>query len=185
MILSCRIVFLSGGNNLKNKTKLRYQILILLCSILYLALLIKIIILKNGTIYQNNFNLQLFSFLREYQYLGLTFNLIANVLGNIALFVPLSIILKYYFIFLSNGQIIFIGTCTSLSFELIQLATRWGIFDINDIILNTIGCIIGILLYLIIQKLKNSNLVTIIFLSSFTTLYILSAYAYYPRFIMI
>lgn len=169
---------------MENKTKLLYRTLILLCSILYLALLIKVIILKNGAIYQNNINLQLFSFLREYQYLGLTFNLIINVLGNIALFIPLSIILKYYFSFLSNGHIIFIGTCTSLSFELIQLATRWGIFDINDIILNAIGCIIGVLIYVVIKRLKNSNLVTTIFLSSFTTMSILSAYTYYPRFIM-
>lgn len=169
---------------MENKTKLLYRTLILLCSILYLALLIKVIILKNGAIYQNNINLQLFSFLREYQYLGLTLNLIVNVLGNIALFIPLSIILKYYFSFLSNGHIIFIGTCTSLSFELIQLATRWGIFDINDIILNAIGCIIGVLIYVVIKRLKNSNLVTTIFLSSFTTMSILSAYTYYPRFIM-
>ena len=169
---------------MENKTKLLYRTLILLCSILYLALLIKVIILKNGAIYQNNINLQLFSFLREYQYLGLTLNLVVNVLGNIALFIPLSIILKYYFSFLSNGHIIFIGTCTSLSFELIQLATRWGIFDINDIILNAIGCIIGVLIYVVIKRLKNSNLVTTIFLSSFTTMSILSAYTYYPRFIM-
>lgn len=169
---------------MENKTKLLYRTLILLCSILYLALLIKVIILKNGAIYQNNINLQLFSFLREYQYLGLTLNLIVNVLGNIALFIPLSIILKYYFSFLSNGHIIFIGTCTSLSFELIQLATRWGIFDINDIILNAIGCIIGVLIYVVIKRLKNSNLVTTIFLSSFTTMSILSTYTYYPRFIM-
>ena len=169
---------------MENKKNKLYQILIFLCSILYLALLIKIIILKNGAIYHNNINLQLFSFLREYQHLGLTFNLIVNVLGNIVLFIPLSIILKYYFSFLSNGHIIFIGTCTSLSFELIQLATRWGIFDINDIILNAIGCIIGILIYIVIKKLKSSNLITTLFLSSFTTMSMLSVYTYYPRFIM-
>ncbi len=160
-----------------------FQKFMLLSTILYLGLLIKIIVFKNGTYYQNNINLTLFSFIKEYQYLGITKNFIINVFGNIILFMPLSIILKYYFNFLRNGHIIFIGTFTSISFELIQLATNWGIFDVDDVLLNTLGTILGILVYYLIKKIRHYKLIIPIILSSFTTVSILSIYSYYPRLI--
>ncbi|WP_405083176.1 VanZ family protein [Paenibacillus chitinolyticus] len=80
-------------------------------------------------------------------------SLIYNFFGNILLFVPFGILLpllyisfkkfKNYFLFLIS---------TILCIEFIQLFTRVGIFDIDDIVLNSIGGVLG---YFIIKKLLN------------------------------
>ena len=89
-----------------------------------------------------------------------------QVLGNIALFVPLSIILLNYCKCLNNTNIIFISFFTSFSFELIQLSTGWGIFDVDDILLNTIGGIIGLIIYRLFN-FKQNNFTSTIFLINF------------------
>lgn len=150
------------------------KIIISLCTIYYLWMFLRIIILKNGfNNYNHNFNLELFDFIN---YIGLNKTFFVNFLGNIFIFVPLSIILKYHFNFLTSYNIIFIGFITSLSFELIQLATGWGIFDLDDILLNTLGTILGIVIYHYLNK-KN---ITSQFLISFGTLGLLITYNYYP-----
>lgn len=132
---------------IKAKTKNLILTIIILCSCYYLLILIRTIIQSSSFIdLPNHCNLVLFNFLGQYQQIGLTRILINNIIGNIVPFVLLSIILKRYFSFLSNDNIIFIGFMTSLSFELIQFATTWGIFDVDDILFNTLGCILGILL---------------------------------------
>ena len=115
-------------------------------------MLIRIIILKNGFIDMGyNSNLVLFDFINQYHQSGLT-KVLLKYYYNVSLFVPLSIILRHYFSFLNNYNIAFIGFFTSLSFELIQLGTGWGVFDIDDIFLNTLGCLIGIIIYHFINQ---------------------------------
>lgn len=47
----------------------------------------------------------------------------------------------------------------SSAIELGQLFLRWGTFQLSDIAQNTFGGIIGAILYLAIQKLKNAMLI--------------------------
>lgn len=73
---------------------------------------------------------------------------IINIIGNIVGFIPLG----YYItsIFLKNKTILNIikyTIITILIIEIIQLFTLLGHFDIDDIILNTIGSIFGFILY--------------------------------------
>ena len=100
--------------------------------------------------------------------------------GNVSLFIPLSIILRHYFSFLNNYNIAFIGFFTSLSFELIQLGTGWGVFDIDDIFLNTLGCLIGIIIYHFINQHRQNNVSTSLFLLSFGSIGLISVYNYAP-----
>ena len=142
------------------------NIILTICSLVYFWILIKIILLKNGFInYGYNANFILFDFVNQYHNQGLSQTLLINILGNLALFIPLSIILINYFKFLTCSNIIFANFITSLSFELIQLSTGWGIFDVDDIFLNTLGGIIGIIIYHLITKNKHSStsIITIIF----------------------
>lgn len=72
-----------------------------------------------------------------------------NIGGNIIGFVPLGILLPLLFgvcrnFFLLAGAIFF----TSLSFELVQLLLGTGVFDVDDLILNTAGGIAGYLLFI-------------------------------------
>lgn len=75
-----------------------------------------------------------------------------NILGNIILFVPLgfSLVLKYKRI--NNlRSVILVGLLTSLIIELIQLTLPNRAFDIDDIILNALGTMIGFLICKVIR----------------------------------
>ena len=72
-----------------------------------------------------------------------------NVVGNIVGFVPVGILLPLLFVRLrswwkTTGTIFLI----SLLFETTQLITGWGLFDVDDMILNTAGGWIGFYIFL-------------------------------------
>lgn len=72
---------------------------------------------------------------------------VSNIFGNIILFVPLGIYLQ---ILKKNKKIwisILIVFFTTLSVEMFQLIWGIGATDIDDIILNCLGGLIGILIY--------------------------------------
>ncbi|WP_412674782.1 VanZ family protein [Aneurinibacillus thermoaerophilus] len=82
--------------------------------------------------------------------------LLKNYLGNVVLFLPFSILFilikkqstfKVRTILLTLAS----GIIFSLFIETIQYYTGYGIFDINDLILNTLGTLIGILLLRILK----------------------------------
>ncbi len=151
------------------------------CSLIYFWMLIKIILLKNGFTNQGyKINFILFDFINQYYDHGLSQTLLINILGNIALFIPLSIILLNYFKSLTYSNVIFTNFITSLSFELIQLETGWGVFDVDDIFLNTLGGIIGLVIYHLITHKKRSKLPSAIFLVSFGMIGYLSLHEFYP-----
>ena len=66
-----------------------------------------------------------------------------------------------------------------LSFELIQLGTGWGVFDIDDIFLNTLGCLIGIIIYHFINQHRQNNVSTSLFLLSFGSIGLRSPSSHY------
>ena len=76
---------------------------------------------------------------------------------NVIIFVPLGIyagILCSKWSFVKN---IFFFFCISLSIESLQFIFRIGAFDITDIITNTLGGIIGLIIYKAILKIFKSN----------------------------
>jgi glycopeptide antibiotics resistance protein len=78
----------------------------------------------------------------------------SNLFGNILAFFPLGIFLPWLFKrfigFWRTLSTVFLATA---SVEILQFATRVGSFDIDDIILNTIGGAIGYLLLKIFSLL--------------------------------
>lgn len=78
-----------------------------------------------------------------------------NILGNIAAFVPLGAFLPILMPpgLKSGWFIITCGCVLSAIVELIQLITMTGSCDVDDIILNTIGTMIGYLLYFLCRAL--------------------------------
>ena len=160
------------------------SIILMICSFVYFLFLLRIIIFKNGiNSYAYNYNLHFFDFINQWNNRGIDMTLLVNVLGNIMLFVPLSIILLNYCKCLNNINIIFINFFTSLSFELIQLSTGWGTFDIDDILLNTIGGIIGLIIYRLFN-FKQNNFTSIIFLINFGIIGYISLYTYKPSLLL-
>ena len=71
---------------------------------------------------------------------------IKNVFGNFILFYPMGIFLPCLFRRVRTlGKSLLISLCTILAVECVQLVFRLGIFDIDDLILNMAGWILGYL----------------------------------------
>lgn len=126
-----------------NKKKfVLYKDLFFLMFILYMFLLFELVTSTDFESYSNNFIP--FKEIMRYTYTSKLFY--KNVLGNVLLFVPFG-----YFVnkVLKNKQVliaIFTTLITSLSIEIIQMNIGRS-FDIDDIMLNLIGGVIGYLIY--------------------------------------
>lgn len=71
-----------------------------------------------------------------------------NILWNIIAFVPLGFLLSIVFNEIKKYKCIILSSFfLSLLYELIQLLTALGDFDIDDILLNVFGSICGFVLY--------------------------------------
>lgn len=93
---------------------------------------------------------------------GHVLNFIVNILGNIFVFAPFGYLVPCL-LYGTGGDkesgIGLIGTlvisCSfSLAVELLQLFTRVGVFDVDDIIMNTMGGAIGYLIYTVFGKME-------------------------------
>ena len=137
----------------------------------YLAVLTKLIIFKRPLGYIKRHFLQHFSWqlakanmhkanLKPFTTIKLYLNshghaeyAINNLLGNIIGFIPLGLLLPLLFRRLRSGAVtIFCVLIFSLAFETFQLFSMLGIFDVDDLLLNTLGGAIGYLLFLLIAK---------------------------------
>ncbi len=77
-----------------------------------------------------------------------------NIFGNIIAFIPFGMYLPY----MTKSKVRFISTflytfSLSLTIELVQLITKVGSCDVDDIILNTLGGVIGYILWYIYNKI--------------------------------
>jgi glycopeptide antibiotics resistance protein len=73
--------------------------------------------------------------------------ILKNILGNIVLFLPFGFFLPALFSKCANFKKFFLITLLTLFIvELLQFLTMLGAFDINDIVLNLLGAIVGFLI---------------------------------------
>ena len=78
-----------------------------------------------------------------------------NIFGNILLFVPTGAILPFVFKRLNTfGKVLLIGVCMSVCIELLQLPFFERTTDINDVILNTLGCALGYGIYIFCKLMR-------------------------------
>ncbi|QCJ40798.1 VanZ family protein [Bacillus sp. S3] len=157
--------------------KIIFKMTMFLILLLYLAILSKLILFKYIPLSEiiNHFNFtydeyhwrsnNFVPFKTIYFYLFLAdINLnirIENVAGNIIGFMPFGFILPLLAKkFQKLGAITVATFSLSLTFELLQLVFEFGSFDVDDLILNTIGGILGYLpikiVFLLIQS-KNKE----------------------------
>ena len=77
-----------------------------------------------------------------------------NLLGNLLGFVPVGLLLAILIPFFRKGiYVLLAGFFLSLCFEMTQLVFGLGIFDVDDIILNTAGCFTGYVAYWFVNKI--------------------------------
>lgn len=81
------------------------------------------------------------------------FAVLSNLLGNVLAFVPFGMILPMLTPKCRNFfHIVLLGVDFSLFVETIQLISKVGSFDVDDLILNTLGAALGYLTYRLIRR---------------------------------
>lgn len=79
---------------------------------------------------------------------------IKNVLGNMIMFLPFGLFSSYYLKVKKIVLPLLLTMITSISIEVIQLVIG-RVFDVDDILLNILGGMIGYLIYLILKWIEN------------------------------
>lgn len=148
VIITLRIWYI-----IKNKKPfLLYHELIMLSFMLYIMCLFYVVTSPDdlSTIY-NSYNLIPFKEMFRYTLMSRLF--IKNVLGNLFMFIPLGFFSSYILKIHKSYQSLLFVSIVSLTIELTQLSIG-RVFDIDDIILNVIGGLLGYFLYQINHQIK-------------------------------
>lgn len=106
------------------------------------------------------YNLVLFKeinrFIEYREELG-TFAVFANLFGNILIFVPYGFFISMASTFRGFFKTLFYSFGLSLGVEIFQLFTRVGSFDVDDLMLNALGGVLGYLLFLICNIIRRRH----------------------------
>ena len=106
------------------------------------------------------YNLELFKEIRRFityrDQLGM-FVVAANLLGNILIFVPYG-----FFVSMAGRRrgffkTFFFSMFLSLAVETVQLITRVGSFDVDDILLNTVGGVLGYIVFVLCNGVRRKH----------------------------
>ena len=133
--------------------------------LLYVVFLIYFLFLaewygRTGISEEYRYNLELFREIKRFiiyrEQLG-AFAVFANLAGNILIFVPYG-----FFISVASRErgffkTLFFSMGLSLCVEIIQLFTRVGSFDVDDILLNTIGGVLWYIIFLICNGIRRKH----------------------------
>lgn len=146
-MVSVRVCYL-----IKNHEKpVIYKELLMLSFAIYILCLFQVVTFQDDTSWSNN-NFIPFQEILRYDITSRLF--IKNVLGNMLLFLPFGFFVSYY---LKNDKIpltIILTIIASTSIEIVQMCIG-RVFDVDDIILNIFGGIIGYVFYKIMKVTGN------------------------------
>ena len=133
--------------------------------LLYVVFLIYFLFLaewygRTGISEEYRYNLELFREIKRFiiyrEQLG-AFAVFANLAGNILIFVPYGFFISVAIRERGFFKTLFFSMGLSLCVEIIQLFTRVGSFDVDDILLNTIGGVFGYIIFLICNGIRRKH----------------------------
>lgn len=143
-----------------------YKEIIDLVFIAYIILLFSLVTATDFSSYGNNF----IPFREMFRYSVTSKLFYRNVIGNMVLFIPFGYFVNYYCKTKKISYSLILSIIISVTIEIIQLMLG-RCFDIDDIILNVFGGLVGYLIYLISEtifskkseRIKNNLLLNLIF----------------------
>ncbi len=110
------------------------------------------LLLDLNEVFNCRINLIPFVYLLDYDVRA---HMIYNVFGNIMMFVPTGIVLPVLYKRLDNFfKVAGTGLLISLAIEILQLPFADRTSDVDDLILNTLGVVIGYVLFVIVRYAK-------------------------------
>lgn len=145
ILVSTRLVYLLKNN----KRIILYKELLTLLFVIYVLCLFYIVTFQDVSF--NNSNFVLFREMFRYDFGSRLF--IKNVIGNVILFLPYGFFMTYYLKLDRFKSIFGLSLLISLTIESTQLMIG-RVFDIDDIVLNVIGGIVGFYIYKLMEKIN-------------------------------
>ncbi|MCG7386413.1 VanZ family protein [Paenibacillus sp. ACRRY] len=157
--------------------KSKHKILWIAVLIIYLYLLTKLILFKGGPVDFEVVRVQLMAFLHQpdlihtrtvnltpFQEISRDWNSLSlhrpgtaiHLVGNVMAFIPLGMFIPMLMgnKLLSGANVFLSSLLLSLVYEVTQLLTGMGIFDVDDLMLNTLGGVIGYILFTMALGMK-------------------------------
>ena len=145
VLISIRLTYL-----LKNKEKFNFgNEIMMLTFIVYILCLFQIVTSQDVS-GVHGVNVTIFKELTRYQVGSRLFY--RNIIGNILMFIPFGFFTSYYLKLDKKRTIFCLTLIVSIVIELIQLKIGRA-FDVDDIILNMVGSLIGYFLYRLMDKI--------------------------------
>lgn len=156
MILICSVVMVSLriAYIIKNKPHfILYQELFMLGFVIYIMCLFYVVTFQDVDASWSTSNFVPFKEMFRYSFGSRLF--VKNVLGNLLMFVPFGFFTSYILKASKARLIIFLTLLTSVTIEITQ-AIIGRVFDIDDILLNIVGGLIGYIIYRVLDKIKKT-----------------------------
>lgn len=127
--------------------------------VVYMIVLVYFLLLSDGfgrgNVYsQYRYNLtpfqEILRFIRYREYIDF-FSVVVNLFGNVVAFMPFGALIRWVINRRTRWyQAVGYTFLFSLCVELLQLVARVGVFDVDDLILNTLGGFLGFLVYYVL-----------------------------------
>lgn len=156
MILICILTLTSIRitDIIKNKkTFILYKEIFMLLFLIYILCMFQVVTFEDQSLYITGNNLIPFKEIMRYELGSHLF--FKNVIGNVVLFIPYGIFVSLYTKLDKPFHAFCLVLFASITVEITQLAIG-RVFDIDDIILNLIGGLIGYWIYRIITTIYDS-----------------------------
>lgn len=126
-----------------------YKEILYLCFMLYILCVFQLVTAEDLNVTNGN-NLKLFSEIFRYQFGGRLF--FRNIVGNVLMFVPYGFFASFYIDIKHPWKAFLLIAIASISIEVTQLAIG-RVFDVDDILLNVVGGMLGYFCYYILNKI--------------------------------
>lgn len=109
------------------------------------------LLFDNALVFPLRLNLVPIKYLLDYE---IRWEALINVIGNTAMFIPIGIVWPSVFRKLNtHGKIIAAGLGFSLCIEILQLPFFDRVSDIDDLLLNSLGYVLGYGIFLLVKRL--------------------------------
>ena len=115
----------------------------------YVFLVMSVTVLSRGHRIENNTLLKPFWSYMALIYGNNKYSILTEIVLNILMLIPVGFLLP----FLVKKHTVMYGFLCSLCIEVFQLVTKRGYFEIDDLIHNTLGVVVGVGLYWVAVKL--------------------------------
>lgn len=147
--------------NLKSKIQIR-DIILISIYIVYFLFMAKILLFKNvspAEIFNPDREISRtiaiipFKSIMKYYNSGNLWATVLNVVGNVVIFIPFGVYLTLYTKHKTTLKVVSIAFIVSTIVEVVQFVLDIGIADVDDIILNVMGGLVGVWTYKILKLL--------------------------------